>query len=59
VLAAYDLAKPIAKHDSAVQTKLAPALNFYAQPARQAAKTRAAKKAEAASGGTAGSKSST
>ena len=45
MLAAYEIAKPLAKHDDAVRTKLAVALDFYSAPARQGAKTRAEKKA--------------
>jgi len=41
ILAAYEIAKPIAKHDDGVRAKLAPALNYYSAPARQAARTRA------------------
>lgn len=40
LLAAYE----IAKHDAAVRSALAPATNFYATPARLAAKTRAERK---------------
>lgn len=44
LLAAYEIAKPLAKHDEAVRSALAPATNFYATPARLAAKTRAERK---------------
>jgi hypothetical protein len=44
LLAAYEIAKPLAKHDDKARSKLAPALNFYAAPARRAAKTRAQKR---------------
>ena len=44
VLAAYEIAKPLAKHDDAIRTKLAGALDFYSAPARQGAKTRAQKR---------------
>jgi hypothetical protein len=45
VLAAYEIAKPLAKHDDVIRAKLAPTLNFYGAPARQGAKTRAQKRA--------------
>jgi len=40
VLAAYPIAKAIATHDDVARTKLAPALNYYAAPARLAARRR-------------------
>src|SRR5262245_10672911 len=45
VLAAYEIAKVLAKHDEVIRTKLAPAIDFYASPARQGAKTRARRRA--------------
>jgi hypothetical protein len=45
VLAAYEIAKPLAKHDAVVRTKLAGTIDFYSAPARLAAKTRAQRKA--------------
>lgn len=48
MLAAYQLAKPQAKHDPRIQTLLAPAINFYAAIAKAAAATRKSKKAAAA-----------
>jgi hypothetical protein len=38
--AAIQIAKPVAKRDSAVQTLLAPALDFLSAPAKKAAETR-------------------
>ena len=43
-LAAYQIAKSVAATDSQLRTRLAPALDFYARPARRAADTRAAHK---------------
>lgn len=43
-LAAYEIAKPLAKHDEVVRSALAVATDFYAAPARLAAKTRAERK---------------
>ncbi len=40
LLAAYQLAKSLAKHDPALRSALAPAMDFYAAPAKLAAKTR-------------------
>jgi hypothetical protein len=46
LLAAYEIAKPLAKLDAGARSKLAPAIDFYAAPAARAAKSRAAKKPE-------------
>ena len=40
----YSIAKSMAKHDDVLRSKLSQALDFYKEPARKAAKTRAAKK---------------
>jgi hypothetical protein len=45
LLAAYQTAKPIARSNDAVRSKIAKTLDFYRGPAVKAAKTRAAKKA--------------
>jgi hypothetical protein len=55
VLAAYEIAKVLAKHDEAVRAKLAPAIDFYASPARHAARTRERMKAAANVNGSQGS----
>jgi hypothetical protein len=44
LLAAYEIAKPLAKHDDKARSMLAPIINFYGAPARRAAKTRAQKR---------------
>ncbi|MFO0662239.1 MAG: hypothetical protein U0165_20775 [Polyangiaceae bacterium] len=38
LLTAYDIAKPLAKHDREVRDLLSPALSFYARPNRKGAK---------------------
>lgn len=40
----YGIAKSMAKHDDLLRSKLTKALDFYKEPARKAAKTRAARK---------------
>jgi hypothetical protein len=45
VLAAYEIAKVLAKHDEIIRAKLAPTIDFYASPARLGAKTRAQRRA--------------
>ena len=47
-LAAYRMAKSISKADKKLSTAIAPAIDFYAKPARRAAETRANKKAASA-----------
>lgn len=43
LLAAYQIAKPLAAQDDALRTKLAPALDFYGRIGRRAAQTRQSK----------------
>jgi len=51
ILAAYQIARPVAKHDPALRTKLAPAVDYYSAIARKGARTRAASKAKPANDG--------
>ena len=44
LLSAYGIARTLAPHDPAIQTALAPALDYYGAIARKAARTRAGKK---------------
>jgi len=45
ILAAYQIARPVAKHDAAMRAKLVPAIDYYSAIARKGARTRAAAKA--------------
>ena len=44
LLSAYGIARTLAPHDPAIQTLLAPAIDYYGAIARKAARTRAEKK---------------